>query len=180
MRNKTGHRYNLIRKLGGTLLIILSIFVFSCKNGNGVPEGKSALKPDSTLGIIVADTITYEVVILNTSAEDPLKEKFLANLDHQVLIDSLFGMIETGCVTAYNYDTNERLSVRQVRKIEDEEGFSRDNIGMIQFTEIWFLNTSTGTMTKKVHSIIPGYNYKTDDGTIIGYSPLFKIIFNPE
>jgi hypothetical protein len=180
MRKKAGCKYNLIRKLGCTLLIIISIFVFSCKNGNGVPEGKTGVMPESTPGLIVADTITYDVVIVNTSAEDPFKEKFLEHLDHQVFIDSLFSMIETGRVTAYDYDTNERLSVRQVRKIEDEEGFSRDNIGMIQFTEIWFLNISTGTMTKKVHSIIPGYNYKTDDGTILGYSPLFKIIFNPE
>ena len=106
--------------------------------------GKSVIKTnhDSINGLIVADTIIYEVLISNPNPDDRWTKKCLGRLHRKELIDSIFAMVYDNRVEAYNHETNEKLTRKQVKDLESGKGFSRDNIGMIQFTEAWYLNPS--------------------------------------
>ncbi len=159
------------------MLILAGIFTeHSCKHEEtAVSSDYSTIPADTALGFVIADTITYDVVIRNPNPDDTWKEQSLKNLNHQFLIDNIFNMIRTEKALAYDYETNERLTISQLKKIENENDFDRDEIGMIQFTEIWFFNPDKSSMTKQVHSMILGYNYYTSQGEHFGYKPLFKV-----
>jgi len=49
---------------------------------------------------------------------------------------------------------------------------------MIQFTESWYLNAGANTMTKKVISLVLGYNFYSSDGELFGHKPVFRIEMN--
>jgi non-homologous end joining protein Ku len=85
-------------------------------------------------------------------------------------------MVYKSRAIAYNHETNERLTQKQVKEIETTKGFNRDNIGMIQFTEAWYLNPSKTTMTKEVLSMVLGYNFYTEDGELFGHKPVFRVV----
>jgi hypothetical protein len=135
----------------------------------------NALKYDTTLGIVVADTIIYEVIIKNPNPDDPWTEKCLSRLNRSALIDSIFDMVYSGTAKAYNHNTNELLTIKQVGKIEKKDNFSRNNIGMIQFTEAWYLNPASNTMTKKVLYMVLGYNFYNSEGELFGHKPVFRV-----
>lgn len=159
------------------MLILAGIFTNqSCKHEEtAISADYSTIPVDTALGFVIADTITYEVVISNPNPDDIWKEQSLKNLNHQFLIDNIFNMILTENAFAYDFETNERLTISQLKKIENEKGFDRNEIGMIQFTEIWFLNPDKKSMTKQVRSMVLGYNYYTSQGEHFGYKPLFKV-----
>jgi len=175
MRYKfTGQAFNAIIF---AIAVLLSIILSTCD------KNKQTLSPDisrtdTTLGMLIADTITYEVVIVNPDTSDIYKQQFLGRLNHKAFLDSIFNLVLSGRLPAFEYGTNKTLSPRDIERIEKKEGYSRANIGMIQFSEIWYLNCSTGKMTKKVHSLIPGYSYYSQDSLILGYTPLFMVKLN--
>jgi hypothetical protein len=133
---------------------------------------------DSIAGMIMADTIIYEVIISNPDPDNAWAKKCLGGLHRTALIDSIFSMIYAKKVPAFNYDTHEKLTLKQVRDIEKTKEFKRENIGMIQFTEVWYLNTVANTMTKKVLSLVLGYDFYTSDGELFGHKPLFRVEMN--
>lgn len=154
------------------------LFLFTACGKNNVTDTSVSYPADTTYGMVIADTITYEVIIVNPDSNDIYKAKFLGRLNHDAFLDSIFSLVLSERLQALEYGTNKALTPRDVMKIEAQEGFDRKNIGMIQFTEIWYLNASTGEMTKKVHSLIPGYNYYSEDGLVLGYTPLFVVELN--
>jgi hypothetical protein len=160
------------------LLIVLSgiLLVSSCRKESPKDViSDNVSEYDSSLGMVVADTIIYEVIILNPNPEDLWTGKCLSRLNRSALIDSIFNMVYTGSAKAYNHDTNEMLTIKQVRKIEKEDNFTRNNIGMIQFTEAWYLNPASNTMTKKVLSMVLGYNFYNSEGELFGHKPVFRV-----
>ena len=156
-------------------LFIIIIFLAACRQPTEPSHPGTSGEPDSTAGMIVADTIIYDVLISNPDPTDPWAIRSLGRLNRKAMIDSIFSMVYTQRAVAYNHETNERLTLKQVRQIEAAEGFSRDNIGMIQFTESWYLNAGANTMTKKVISLILGYNFYSSDGELFGHKPVFRI-----
>jgi len=141
-----------------------------------IPEPEPASAPDSVAGIVVADTIIYEVIITSPDPDDAWKTKCLGRLQRRVLIDSIFSLVYQNRAVAFNHETNEKLTRKQVEKIESVKGFSRDDIGMIQFTEAWYLNPGKITMTKKVLSLVLGYNfYLSESGELFGHKPVFRV-----
>lgn len=158
------------------ILFMSAAVIFSCRQEDSEIIVSDSQLIDSTLGIIVADTIIYDVNIVNTNPDDDWANQCLQGLDHDVLIDNIFAMIYEGSITAYDFETKEALSPRRVKRIENEEGFDRASIGMIQFTEAWYLDPDKSTMTKKVSSMVLGTNnYFTSDGTLIGPKALFRV-----
>jgi hypothetical protein len=148
----------------------------ACHNNNNENVSTPlSFKPDSASEIIIADTIIYEVIIQNPNPGNEWNNERLKGLKHRALIDNIFEMIYAEKVLAYNHETNEKLSPRQVRKMESDKKFSRDDISMIQFTEVWYLNSGMSSMTKNVISMVLGKNFYASDGELFGYEPVLKV-----
>jgi len=154
------------------LLVTLVLFT-GCKK----KEMPAALKTSpATTGTMVADTIIYDVIITNPDPQDAWTAKCLGRLNRKALVDSLFTMVYAETAVAYNFETLEKLTPVQVKKLESAEGFSRGEIGKIQFTEAWYIHPATNSMTKEVLSVVLGSNFYDSDGNLFGHKPVMKIV----
>ena len=164
-----------------TLIVLTSLIVFcvGCRNdGSTVSENPEATAVSPATGLVVADTIIYDVTIINENPEDAWTEQRLKRLDRTSLVDTIFYMIYSGKVTAYDHTTGEKLTPRQVEKIENEDEFSRSDIGMIQFKEAWYLDPDKAKMTKEVISMVLGIGVYGNNGEFRGNKALFRIELN--
>lgn len=155
------------------------IFLICCQKAS---EKQVATKPEQEYespANCIADTIIYDVIIRNTNPYDTWMEKSLGKLQHSKLIDSLFSLVYERKIKAYDYFSNEELSPKQVKAMENEAGFTRDRIGKIQFTEAWYFNKGLKKWDKEVISIALGYELYRDSGELRGYKPVFKLYLNP-
>jgi hypothetical protein len=157
----------------------LSVFVSCHRNHPVMPDLKSgAMLTDTSAGIPVAENIIQDIVIQNNDPNDAWAEECLKGMHNKVLVDMLFEMVYSGKAAAYDFETREQLTVKQLQKIEAKEGFNRDEIGKIQFMESWYLQPDKVTMTKKVSSIILGYETHDSEGNFRGYLPVFRMVLN--
>jgi hypothetical protein len=162
--------------LKSMLSVCLVLLVAAChKNIPETPAATTALQPGMPKGIEVADTIIYQVIISNPNPDDTWTTECLRGLNRKRLVDSIFEMVYDGKITAFNRETHEKLTIKQLRDMEKADGFSRDKIGMIQFTEAWYLDPEKKTMVKKVLAMDIGYNYYTSEGDLVGYKSLFRV-----
>jgi hypothetical protein len=166
----------MIKKIILSLVMICLLAAIGCKNkADRNPSPDAGFGSDSVYGTVVADTITYDVIIRNPDPGDTWRAQCLSRLNHKALIDSIFDLVYTGRALAFNLETREQLTPRQIKDIEEEQGFSRDNIGMIQFTEAWFLDPEHNTMTKKVLSMVLGSDFYDAGGELFGHKPVFRV-----
>jgi|WetSurMetagenome_2_1015567.scaffolds.fasta_scaffold220955_2 hypothetical protein len=158
------------------VLVLLTMLNTACKNkASNAPAAYKTQITDSNLGILVADTIIYQVDIVNRNPEDTWAESCLQRLDHKSLVDHLFTLIEQNKVNVYDHLTNEKLTLKQIENMEKEPGFNRDNISMIQFKEAWYLNPETAEMSKKVISMVLGIAQYTSMKEFKGNKALFRL-----
>jgi hypothetical protein len=150
----------------------------SCRKSNEPVITAKPMPPfsDSILGILIADTIIYQVTIVNKNPDDSWAAYSLKGLKHDSLIDNIFYLIYQEKATAFDHITHEKLTMKQVEDIESQPGFSRNQVSMIQFEESWYLNPTTNEMTKKVISMTPGIAQYTETGEYKGDKALFKVI----
>ncbi|MFP4019505.1 MAG: hypothetical protein ACLFNJ_03740 [Bacteroidales bacterium] len=157
------------------ILGIISHMTFiSCQN-NKTPRHKA---PKDTLERsyeIIADSISYGVVIKNRDTTDTWQKKWLKNLDKQMVIDRVFEAVYEKELQPYDYFTGEKLSVKDIKKLERKKEFSRDKIGKIQFEETWNFDANNLRMVKAVKSIMLSYEVYREDSTFRGYKPAFKV-----
>jgi hypothetical protein len=159
--------------------VCLMIFITACRKHTTVtPAAAPAAKSGMLAGLEVADTIIYQVIISNPNPEDTWTTRCLSGLNRKALVDSIFNMVYAGRLTAVNRDTHEKLTLKQLQDMEKADGYSRDKIGMIQFTEAWYLDPATRAMTKKVLAMDLGYDYFTSEGDLVGYKSLFRVEMN--
>jgi hypothetical protein len=158
------------------MAVCLMIFFTACrKHSSEIPAIASETKSGIPSGIEVADTIIYQVIISNPNPDDTWTTECLRGLSRKTLVDSIFSMVYDGRLAAVKRETHEKLTIKQLKDIEMADGFSRDKIGMIQFTEAWYLDPATRTMAKKVLAMDLGYNYYTSEGDLVGYKSLFRV-----
>jgi len=156
-------------------LFTAGLFILiACRPDSQQKTDKGTLGADSSLGYLVADTITYDVVIRNPDPEDLWRAQCLQGLDRQAFIDNIFNMLYEEKAIAYHFETREKITPAQLKNLESD-GFKRDNIGMIQFTETWYLDPQQNQMTKKVLFMVLGYDYYTSEGELFGHKPLFRV-----
>jgi hypothetical protein len=129
---------------------------------------------DSYFGTVIADTIIYDVIIRNPDPEDIWTTECLRQFHHKMLIDSLFDLVYSKKIQAFDYFTKEQLEVSEIHKLEKEE-FSREQIGKIQFTERWYFDRETSQFQKEVLAVVLGYELLNSDGRVRGYKPVFKL-----
>jgi hypothetical protein len=166
----------MIKKIVMSLVMISLLAAIGCKNkAERKQSPDTVFENDSVYGTVVADTITYDVIIRNPDPGDTWRAECLSRLNHKALIDSIFNLVYTGRALAFNLETREQLTHRQIKDIEEEQGFSRDNIGMIQFTEAWYLDPKHNTMTKEVLSMVLGSDFYDAAGELFGHKPVFRV-----
>jgi hypothetical protein len=161
------------------IIPFLILLIGACrKTDHNTGDKNTASAVEKLPGLVVADTIIYDVIIRNSNPDDAWAAHCLAGLNHSMLINSIFEMVYSGKTSAFNHETGEKLTPKQVEKIEAEKDFTRDNISMLQFKEVWYLNPGESSMTKKVLSMVLGYNYYTSAGELIGHKALFRVEMN--
>ena len=71
--------------------VCLLLLVSACKQSKPpATDELAAAVSDSTKGVVVADTIIYDVVISNPNPDDPWAVQCLKGLDHDLLISNIF------------------------------------------------------------------------------------------
>jgi hypothetical protein len=154
--------------------VFLMILFTACRqHAHETPVTVNATKSGMPQGIEIADTIIYQVIISNPNPDDTWTTECLKGLNRKTLVDSIFKMVYDGKLTAINLETREKLTIKQLRDIEKADGAIRDKIGMIQFTETWYLDPATKDMTKKVLAMDLGYSFNSESGLV--YKSLFRV-----
>ncbi len=159
-------------------ILSLSLIWISCSKNTSSEKQIVYVNNDSTLGDLIADTIIYDVIIKNRDTSDTWKEECLQYLNKSALIDSLFSAVYSGRHKAYDLFSGEEINPQELSKLENEGAISRDDIGKIQFREVWYLNSEQFIMNKKVYSIVVGTETFADNGEFRDYKPIFKIDLN--
>jgi hypothetical protein len=168
-----------------TALLLGGIILFSCtgKNGTSPAEGTipqpEGTGPDGSAisGIIrVSGRIVYDVEIINPYPDDQWTTECLEDLDHERLVDFIFEGIYAKRFSAYNIFEGTPVSVRKIRKMEENGEFSRRSIGKFQFQEEWILDTVNMSYTKRVREVRMGLQKFNREGELTGYAPLLRVV----
>jgi hypothetical protein len=157
------------------IFLTIILFIGCTPRTSQEKSSPSIISIDSFCGVVIADTIIYDVIIRNPNPEDQWVTECLKNLKHKVLIDSLFALVYDKEAIAFDFFSKEPLKIKDIKRIEEVEGFSRDRIGKIQFTERWYFDKSSQQFQKEVLSIVLGYELFNSDSTLRGYKPVFRL-----
>jgi hypothetical protein len=119
---------------------------------------------DKNKSVILADTIVYYTVIKNPDPEDNWQEKCLSRLNRKALANMIFNAIYNGRLTAYNFMTEQPMTIDEVKTMEKEH--PRTEIAKMEFTEEWYFNENDLSFSKKVNSIMLGYEERNMAGEV--------------
>lgn len=153
-------------------ILIISLFIVGCQEKR---EYKIGEKPAITSENLVADTIIYSVLIQNFDEFDLWADERLKNTNHKKIIETIFDQAYKGTIDVYDYFSNKKLSIDDIKKIESSKEYSRDIINELQFTEVWYMDTKAQWFYKEIISITLGYPvYDTYSGEQRGLKAVFK------
>lgn len=163
----------------------------------------NSVKDDPSTGTVITEKIEYPVFIKSPYAEengDWWKEN-IETSKRTDFVEMLLDWAYTGKVGAYDFLTNEPLTVEQVKQIGNESDTIRVTktyppydemdtviqqkldiqlIHKIKFLEEWSFNLSDHSFSKKVLGIAPTLTMYDDSTEIKGYRPLFWLYFDKE
>ena len=128
---------------------------------------------------IIADTIITDVVIKNPDNNE-WTDYCLRKLDKTELVNHIFNAVYEGKLIPYDFFNNTPLTIDDIKNLEKDPEFNRDNIAKVQYEEAWHYNAQNQTMIKKVHSIMFAFEIYTSEGEIKGYKPAFKVYFDDQ
>src|SRR6056297_1160465 len=135
---------------------IISIIIIAILGCNKTKKEKhEAFEKDATISdtltknyTILADTISYGVVVRNRDTTDKWQKKWLKHLELERFTNHLFQKIYSGEITPYSYFNEKSLTIQEIKKLEEKKEFERDKIGKIQFKEIWYFDPDNMKMVK--------------------------------
>lgn len=113
---------------------------------------------------LLADTISYPVRIKNIDPEDEWATVRLKNLKNQQFVNDVFEAVYSGKATAFNYLSDEPMTIDAVKELEQRDDFKRDNVVELEFREAWWYNADKSMFKKKVLSILVAYVVFDDSG----------------
>jgi hypothetical protein len=161
-----------------SIMILFSAFVISGCGSDSTGQKEIFSPREKTDASMVADTVIYDVVIKNPNADDHWTEECLSHLDRRGLVDMVFDAVYRNELIPYDYITNRELTVKDIKSLEDDPEFNRENIGKIQFNEEWYFDRVNLRMEKRVNSISLGYEVFDVNGSLRGYKPAFMVRLN--
>ena len=127
----------------------------------------------------MADQIVYDVIIKNPDPQDEWTEKCLEGLNREELVDFIFAGLYDNRFKAFDIFSDKPISVRSIRKMEEEGEFSRDQVSKIQFVEDWYIDREGYAMSKSVTEVRLGVEHFDGFGLHLGHNPLFKVLLIP-
>lgn len=158
--------------LTGTILKHCTLFVVIILVGACHSPNKDKLQSGESFGKII-----YDTYVINRDSTDSWGDECLSNFSRKKLVDKIFTAVFDGKVTPYDYFTGEKISPEQIRKMETERLFSRENISKIQFEEKWIWDDEKNEMVKQVISMTIAYEVFDNIGKSRGQKPIFKLKF---
>lgn len=159
------------------LIIVMAVVIISCNNEKPKVVKLPGESPILNGAIVLIDSLTYGIA---THASENVDSTELAGFNSFLqgdLIDYIFRQIYEGNLKAYDFLSDEELSIAEVKEIENADGFERTKVGKVQFNEQWFVDKN-GMLLKRVNSMTLGVERFSKQGTFIGYNALFTIKFN--
>lgn len=178
-----------MKKITFLTFIVVAFLMFSCQNETEVSSQvdsvnvsqsyptKGTFYATNDSSLIVANPIIYDVIVKNTDESDDWAEYCLSNTDVEAISNIIYNAIYQEKLVAYHYLNDSIFTIDQVKEIEQEN--SPNDLGKIQFEEEWYFDEVNLTMSKKVLSIIIGYELVNDQGEVYGYKPGFKVYLDP-
>lgn len=118
---------------------------------------ENPLSMDLSDKFILADTISYPVRIKNIDPDDTWANVRLKHLDQRKLVDEIFESVYSGKTTPYHYLTDQPLTIAQLKELEQQPEFSRDNVVELEFREKWWYDPDQSIFRKKVMSVLVAY-----------------------
>jgi hypothetical protein len=122
-----------------------------------------------------ADTIIYEVLIQNPDTLNDWENTKVKRVKAQKIVNDLFELIYSKKKVAYNYYTHKPISIKKIKKLEEDEEFLRERVGKLQFTESWKYDKNTGQVQKKIHNILLAYEIYDSSNNLRGYKAAFYL-----
>ncbi len=121
--------------------------------------------------------IEYMVFLKPQDMRDPYAHELYDDFDREAFVDSVFASVyqHHAIVTDENGDTLSLETIKE-REVTDPR-YSHDKVAGIRFREAWRFDPEKKVMTKKVKSMLVGYEF-VDDSVIVAIRPAFKITFD--
>lgn len=121
--------------------------------------------------------IEYMVYLKPQDMRDPYAHELYDNFNREAFVDSVFAAVYQHHAGVTDEDGN-ALSLETIKEREvSDPRYSHDKVAGVRFREAWSFDPVTKTMTKKVKSMLIGYEF-VDDSTIIAIRPAFLITFD--
>jgi hypothetical protein len=149
------------------VFILLFIVVAACNRN----------EESSSVNAVPLGTIIYDTQIVNPNPENEWVTESLSGLEREKLIEIIFNGVYSGKLIPLDYFSKEKLSIEDIRLLEESEEFSRDRIAQIKFDEKWAWEPDNSTLKKHVKAITIAYEVYDNLGEVRGYKPAFKIVF---
>ncbi len=155
---------------------VIATVLMSCNN-----DKKSAVKSsENTISNysanVLADSLVSSITTRTSENADSTENAVFKSFLQEKLISYIFEQLYAGKLKAYDFLTDEELSLKELKKIEAAEGFSRSNVGKVQFNEQWYFDKD-GVLNKRVNSMTFGLESYSNQGNFYGYKALFTIKF---
>ncbi|MBP5369064.1 MAG: hypothetical protein J6Z01_11485 [Bacteroidales bacterium] len=123
--------------------------------------------------VVIANPITYQFHIKNYNPDDEWADECLAKTNMDALAACIFQAVIKGRLQAYDYFSEELLSVADVKAIDKK--YNRKSIGQIQFEEDWYFDEKNLRFYKDVKALTWGY--ENHEGTKEnGFVPAFRVV----
>lgn len=155
---------------------ILAIVLISCAERNVNTDG--VFIEEAPEGVFIGERIIYDMLIRNIDPEDEWTEERLRQLDREKLVSLIFDAIYSKRLVPFDYFSDEKLSLSDIRKLEKDPEFSRDRIGKLQFRENWYFDEQKLQLNKKVNYLLIAYEVYNSNGDLRGYKPAFYVLLN--
>jgi len=163
---------HLIFSISMPVLVLLLISCTRQKEGEDMQPSGVQTGP-----LQIADQIIYDVIIKNPDPGDEWTEKCLVGLKRGELVDFIIDGIYDDRFRAYDIFNDKLIPARTIRKMEEDEEFTRDQVSKIQFVEDWYADNEGYPMSKKVTEVRLGVEHFDGFGMHMGHNPLFKVKF---
>lgn len=166
------------------LLFLMLVVATSCGNSGKEPPAESRKGTDGSKPpvsataspelVLIGSDIVTEVIIRPDPDGDPWEIEKVAGYRGDLMVNTIFGLIYEGKLTAWDYHSGEPMTPADVRDIEKEFSNDRSKIGKLSFTEDWYYDPTANRIEKITKSAVFGYELYNGEGKVYAYRAAFR------